>query len=292
VSYYAGVAFAIIVLPLLLAKVAHLVSRRSSRVANVVFLVVLTLAVAGQGARASRGARDKAVVDQMVADSREGREALQRQIDEKGYVDGLAEAGERNAKLLEDAGAKASPESRSLLNAGAAITRRLTELSVPYNDAMKEFVEAGGCGPAGLASAADVRARLVLVERVGETNTELLKYLRGMQAETARQMRATGVPEDRIPSNVQAFMRGMHHPLLVQIYELDVEFVTAAREHFEILLEHDGKWSLNGDEFQASDAFPNEAIERFSKSGERLDDISTRQAALIEELKARQIDSK
>lgn len=292
VGYYAGIAFALIVLPVLLAKVAHLVSRRSSLAANIAFLVVLLLATGGNIARGVRQSSDRHVTAKMLADARPQQAAIQREMDEKGYVDDLAGAGERNAKLLEEAGAKMSPEAGGVMKAGAAIARRLTELSVPYNDAMKALMEAGGCAPAGLHTAADVRERLAIIERVGAANEPLLKYLRGIESEAMRQMRAAGVPENQLTGSVRGFMQGVHQPLLVQIRELDVEFVAAAREHFGVLLEQEGKWTLDGEMFQVGEGFPDDAVERFTKAGEKIDQISARQAALMEELRARQAAAK
>lgn len=282
----AGAAFAIIIFPLLIAKVVFRLCRRSNKAANIAAMVVLVLLVAGQASLATRTERNRAIIDKMLAQNEPDRNAMVDEIQEKRYLENVTENTETAVKRMEDASKELSGPEAKIVRAGAAVVRRMNEIAAPYHAATKELALAGGMGLDGIRTPDDAKARRTLVETLGKANDELHAYLKGIRNEVQRELRRAGVPEAHIPGAIDGFLRGMNYDTAMELRQSDAEMTAAARDYYTVLVETKGKWTIEDGEIQIDDSFPDAAADRFNAALEKMTEVSERQQSLLDSMRA------
>lgn len=289
VSRAMGAAIGVLFFPALIAVIAYYVAGRSSRVANIAFVILALVAAAGQLALVAtrvNHSKNSQVFRQLEQDNRQSLDQINKEANEKGYLDDAEKMSADSVKRLEDASKNLSGVDSLVAKAGAAVTRRLSEYGVPHNASVKGVIEAGGLDLSGIRTGAEAQKRLALFEELGRTNDALLKFLRGISGVVQEEMQAAGVPNDKIGKITADFLVGMKRPQLVSLREDDEKLVAAARDYFGVLIDNDGNWEIAGDgSVMFGEDVPEGDVQRFNDAAVKAQTVATHQQQVLDALR-------
>ncbi len=280
VAWVTGRVLGMFVWPLVLSYGAFRFSRRSNRVGNVVFVLVLLLSAFSMGLRYAASER-RANREQMVKSTAEyeAETAKARKLAAAGNSEQAAEAAAAaTAKHLDEMVARSSGTEKIVIEYAAVINTRQSEATKLYLDSVGAFQRTGGFALVGLSGIESVQARLDALEASIRVHADLLGLLRSMVDRVRTDLAAKGVPT----TEIEAFIRGAtandQVGKAIKSNELEHEMLGAMKRRFEILRKTVGNWEVDAEgTLQVADGFPDPDLEEYNKMGKRYAELSAEQ---------------
>ena len=267
--------------------VAFWLSKRSSRVLNIVFTCVFVVVLLNSivvSPRRGLASRDRAAVSSLSAEIDSARDRMQAAADSDDDATARAEAASM-ARKMRDASGSMSGDNAAVTRVGAEVVEYLTSIAEPHNRAIKAFVEAGGISAEGLTPAS-ADARLKLLSEV----TRQHKHLRSLLADLPRwvedRMKAHGLSDAKARSNVQSFLKGAKLSSITAMHEQTAILI----EQFGLILQHlrvtHGRWRLDHD--SDSVIFDEDAdADRYNRLVETMNAAAEKEAQLQQAIRSR-----
>jgi hypothetical protein len=124
------------------------------------------------------------------------------------------------------------------------------------------------------------------VEEFGKTNDAMLQYFVGFEADARRELRSVGVPDHAIADIINGMKKGMKHSTALALRRSDATFVEAARAYLGVLIEHEGRWTVNAEgDVEFAEEVPDSALDAFSQAGDEVLRIADHQDTLFEDFR-------
>lgn len=280
---------AVLVTPFLLAWVAFRFTSRSNRAANVVFAVVLLL---GFGAYASRGRAP--VAEPVRPPSNSTSLAEIRAISEEarraslaGDEDRALELTAESATKLEQVAAATTGSEKIVMEYAASLARAQNDVLKKYITAAGQYSDAGAASLVGLTDTESIDRRLSLLAAAISAHDGVIAYFRAISDRIPQELAARGVAKKDADEFLSGFVANAKVENLLAIHAAEHGMLLAARNRFDLLKTHAGKWSVNpqGD-LAAAAEFPEADLVEFNRMQSEIERLADKQAVLIEERKS------
>ncbi|MFN7020318.1 MAG: hypothetical protein ACK4WH_03190 [Phycisphaerales bacterium] len=265
-----------LLLAAIVGMVAFWVSRRSNRVFNIAFSLVLGLGLIGNVAglaNQSDRRETRAVLERLQQETAPARE---RVFEKAGDFDaeGVAVEAATLSESLNRAADDLKGDDAVAVRVAAEAVDYLQRLGAPHTRAMGAFSNKGGISPIGLneASAGARLEKLAEAERLHAhfraTLAEFPAWLEGRYA-------AHGMTAAKSKSNAAAYLRGAKFVQILRMHDQTAELLVSFRRIIEFLRDHEGRWTYDqardGLEFESdadAEAY-NGLFERMSEAAEK-----------------------
>lgn len=278
-----GGAIGMLIVPFIVGWVGYLVVRRSNFVGNALFLIMLVIALLGQGGIALRRAQQRSSIQQIESLSQQSKDAAAAGDNERAL-----QLAEQTASRTKEIAANSSGAEKKMLEFSAAFIKRSTDLSRAYNAELTRFSEDGGADCAGLVDAAAFEKRLSLLESAIAAQKKNHELYIDLDKRTTSEMKTQGFSEKEIAGYIRGLTQGGRLQSVVRSHELEGLLLVSIRARLEILRDNLGKWTCGEDGVVTfgADAQP-DALQKFDELARAINAASQEQAELNAKINAK-----
>lgn len=239
---FVGTTLSVLLVPYVLTWIVWLLSRRSQRVASILFPTLMVLVILGSISQTSKRAAERR--ESNAAMEQLGRTLQQTNTKLKQGVSGSEALGDVS-QAIDQAKAVASGTDKLLVEATGDYLAIAQKHSEEYEAALAEVEAKDALTPEQAASEAELDQLRIVLERFIAETKELRDFLARGEAELTSALRKRGVPsglEEEVLAGFRQKQGGERLPLMLKMREMDVRIGEALLGIVALLKEEWGAW--------------------------------------------------
>ncbi len=236
-SYTAGSIVGLIILSMLVAWVAGLCSRRHPMVISITFTIVCLLLGMGQLRVATEHIQNKNAAANLSETARQINSDAHKSMQAGTVVDARAHL-DRLQSAATNAADASTGESAASMRALATLTQSISANLLPYQNAIRQFNEAGGIDIGPTLTLEKVDHRLDLLASAQEAFATYIDFYRHMPDVFRNALSSEGVDESRLDAAVSAFRAGGHYDENLKATEIEGKLLDLYQARLQFLRVH------------------------------------------------------
>lgn len=283
----AGQWVASLLLAAIVGVVAFWISRRSNRVFNIAFSLVIGLGLMGNLAglaNQSDRRQTKAVMDRLNRETAPARERAFEKLDSFD-TEGVAAEAAAMAESLNKAAGELKGDDAVVVRVGAEAIEYLQKLGAPHTRAVGEFSSEGGISPIGL-NRSGAKVRLEKLAEAERLHTHFRATLAEFPAWLEGRYAAHGMSAAKSKSNAAAYLRGAKFVQLLRMHDQTAELLVCFRQIIEFLRDRDGRWTY--DEQKDGLSFEDDAdADAYNGLFEKMNEAAAKETQYLESIRGK-----